>query len=479
MKHKTIIRGIALFAAIVIVVALSTYLISYRQIETFAENEVLTVDTFPRQNGKIDVTLVWKGSYNDVTVKWQGNNNGSKVLTNGEVYYTIPTLTAGVYNFTVTVNDSSKKVLTAQYNVSSKGETKQFIQNFSVPELTATFEFNKNANNPSNADVSVSWNGLNGVAAISYTGPSSGNLNYIEKKQYTIRNLKPGDYRFKIISYNDGLPKVDINIPVKPTGATIIFPKSSSQALSSPYEPVTSTSFQAPQTATSPMSSSQSTSWSSVITPSQLKQVSHSGTNVCGVTDKDAILCKFSSQEWKTMPGLLKQISVDGDRACGVNGGNEIFCTDNIKAPSWQKLPGLLKQVDLQGDNICGVNTNQEVFCSTYKDGNWNKKGGLLDHISINNGKACGVTVNGEVFCADDINTMSWQKVDGILKQIDLDNKGLMCGVNANGDVYCSNYKTNNWKNVGPPGKYISIDNNTAYVVGKDGSLKSNGNLGN
>lgn len=368
MKHKTFVRAISLFATIIIVVALGTYLISSSQAENFVDNEP-----------------------------------------------------------------------------------------------SATFQFTKSSMNPNNADVSISWSGINGNVAITYVGPERGNLSFLERNQYTIRNLRPGPYKFTIISYKDGLPRVDIDIPVSPTGTTIVSSRRSSL----------------PPSVAAPTVSPSSQSWSSVNAP-QLKQVSHSGANVCGVTNSDVIMCKFGSQDWKTIPGLLKHISVDGDRACGMNGGNEIFCTDNIKTPNWQKLPGLLKQLDLQGNKICGVNTNQEVFCSTYKDGNWSKKGGLMDQISINNGKACGVTVNGDVFCADDINTMNWQKVDGILKQVDLDNTGKMCGVNGNGEVFCSNYKSGNWKNVGPsgvPGKYISIDNNTSFFVGKDGTLKSNGYL--
>ena len=344
-----------------------------------------------------------------------------------------------------------------------------------------------NATNRSKVDVTISWSGDYVQTFLDWRGPQVGTAPLIPRgvKSYTITNLQPGNYQIYVNAFQHMKPTPivvsmtavqtitpTIHTYKHPQGHIILPNKTSTQTPTSPKTTTTTTTTTptpSPTTTGAPQASQpqsvQYASWTRDSSATKLKQVSHSGNNVCGVNDANQVMCKLGTTgTWKTLPGILKHISVDGNRACGVNPGNEIFCANNLQQPSWQKLPGLLKQIDIDGNTMCGVNASDEVFC--FKNGKWDKKGGLVSHISVSNGRACGVNPGNEIFCADDTNTMSWQKVDGLLKQIDLAGDR-MCGVNAGGDLFCAKYKTSAWKKNAPfKAQNVSIDkNNSAFTV--------------
>lgn len=339
--------------------------------------------------------------------------------------------------------------------------------------------------NSSKVDVTISWIGDYVQTFLDWRGPQVGAAPSIPQgvKSYTITNLQPGNYQIYVNAFQQLQPTPivvsmtavqtltpTINTYKHPQGHVILPNKTSTQTPTTPKTTTTTTTpTPSPTTTGAPQASQpqsvQYASWTRDSSATKLKQVSHSGKNVCGVNDANQVMCKLGTNgTWKTLPGILKHISVDGNRACGVNPGNEVFCANNLQQPTWQKFPGLLKQVDVDGTTMCGVNANDEVFC--FKNGKWEKKGGLVSHISVSNGRACGTTKNGEIFCADDTNTMSWQKVGGLLKQIDLAGDK-MCGVNAGGDLFCAKYKSGSWKKTAPfSAQYVSIDqNNTGFAI--------------
>lgn len=335
---------------------------------------------------------------------------------------------------------------------------------------------------PRTVDVTVEWKGDYRQVFVQLYGPARHFSPSISNtKRYTITNLQPGRYMIMVVSPSMSRPASfsENLVPIvqKMTHAMphlmLSAPQASTTQPTTPPTPTTPT----PGSTQPQTQSSQFPLWNIDPFRQKLKQVSHSGNTVCGVTDTNQIMCNHGTQ-WRTLPGLLKHISIDGNRACGVNANNEIFCADNLERPDWHKLPGALKQVDLNGNDICGVNTNNEIFCSKYKDGKWSKKGGLLEHISISRGRACGTTKNNEIFCADNIESMPWQKVGGLLKQIDLTNDN-MCGVNAGGDLFCSKYKSGAWKKVAPfQAQHVSVDTNSAYAIDNNKDVQRTFSIG-
>jgi len=208
-----------------------------------------------------------------------------------------------------------------------------------------------------------------------------------------------------------------------------------------------------------------------------LKSVSTSGDLVCGTTNEDAIKCsKRNSSKWETIPGSLSQLSLSGNKICGVNRYNDIYCADNALHPEWQHIPGKLTQVDISGNQVCGVGLNQDIWCSDYKKANWRRLPGWLKQLSVSGRTLCGVNGNNDLYCTNSTYEPNWKHIDRDVSFIDVSGNK-MCGLGTKGDIKCADYADKNWQRKPGEAKWLSFDDETSYVVGKDGKGYYNGNI--
>ncbi len=214
--------------------------------------------------------------------------------------------------------------------------------------------------------------------------------------------------------------------------------------------------------------------WDNV--PGQLKQVSNSGSVVCGVNANDDIYCMTDGQNgWGQLYGKLRNISVDGVKACGTNAGNDIWCTDNVNTPNWIQVNGSAKVIDMDNGKMIIVSSdNDKLYVADFKKSNWK----LIDntktfkHVSIFNKSIAAVDTNFDMWYAADYDTPNWRKLSGKWLYVNIDN-GNICGINTENAVFCGD-TTGNWNQ--KPGKLGSIS--TSGPVSYATNSANNSNFG-
>ena len=123
--------------------------------------------------------------------------------------------------------------------------------------------------------------------------------------------------------------------------------------------------------------------------PVNIVQLDISGNTVCGVSDKNEILCSFYKlSNWNTHPGQLSYISLSGSKSCGVGIDSFIYCTDIIShmdPPVWMKVENAqnFTQIDLSENTMCAVDNTGTYSCAEYNKSNWVKYGSNVKSVSV------------------------------------------------------------------------------------------------
>lgn len=176
---------------------------------------------------------------------------------------------------------------------------------------------------------------------------------------------------------------------------------------------------------------------------------------------------------WKNN-NKIKQLDFDNNTVCGVTTSNNLFCAyenvlkNNVK---WIQITNKnFNYITISDGKLYGLESNGNIwYADNYKNPKWKKIDGSLKQVNINGNIVCGVNSNNNIYCKDNLENSNWFQVPGGLTHVTVSNEKLY-GVNSNGDIwFADNYKDAKWIKIpGPRLKQIEIDNNSNKLCGID-----------
>ena len=102
---------------------------------------------------------------------------------------------------------------------------------------------------------------------------------------------------------------------------------------------------------------------------------------------------------------------------------------------TWMSLHKPMTQIDTGMTTATwATDASQDIY--TLEGNEFKQVSGKLVHVSAGESGVWGVNAGNNIFYWS---VARWQKVPGLLKQIDSGPKGIVCGVNQGDSIYCRN----------------------------------------